>query len=574
MTVPMETPASVALVSCDRLSGYDWSDQAEEEFVNEPIVSEPIVKKPAVETSEAKASTDELKVVRKNFGPPLIQDWISDSKDEAESKSKIEQVSTAHPKSIVNVARPKSYLSNTTHLTVKRPIHKKIAFTNSNVPQKVNIVRSKTVNTAWPKAIVNVVLGNQVNAVKASAQIQFSDGLGPQNMLIFLPYVKGNPQIDLHDKGVIDSGCSRHMTGNMSYLIDYEEIDGGYVSFVGTKACDDAGKSRMETVLGKDYILLPLWTANPLISQESKISQDDRFQPSSDEEKKVDEDPRQESECKDQEKEDNVNSTNNVNAVSTNRVNVVDDYEMADMNNLDTTIHVSPTLNIRIHKDHPIDQRYCDKKQARLVTQGHTQEEEIDYYEVFAPVARIEAIRLFLAYASFKDFVVYQMDVKSAFLYEKIKEEVYVCQPLGFEDPDFPNKVYKLKKALYRLHQASRTWYETLSAYLLDNGFYSGKIDKTLFIIRHKDDILLVLVYVDDIIFVKNASIPMETQKPLLKDEDGEEVDVHMYGSMISSLMYHTSLRPDIMFAVYACAKYQVNPKVSHPRTMKGFLGT
>ncbi|GJY66304.1 putative ribonuclease H-like domain-containing protein [Tanacetum coccineum] len=270
------------------------------------------------------------------------------------------------------------------------------------------------------------------------------------------------------------------------------------------------------------------------------------------------------------------------------------------------------------------------RNKARLVAQGYTQEEGNDYDEVFVFVARIEAIRLFLAYASFKDFVVYQMDVKSAFLYGKIEEEVYVCQPLGFEDPNFPDRVYKVEKALYGLHQAPRAWYETLSTYLLDNEFQRGKIDKTLFIKRYKGDILLVQVYVNDIIFgltkkelcltfeklmheifkmssmgeltfflglqvkqkkygifisqdkyvdknfkkfrftkVKTASIPMETQKPLLKDEDGEEVDVHMYRSMIGSLMYLTSSRLDIMFAVCACAKYQVNPKISHLHAVK-----
>ncbi|GKB91073.1 putative ribonuclease H-like domain-containing protein, partial [Tanacetum coccineum] len=141
------------------------------------------------------------------------------------------------------------------------------------------------------------------------------------------------------------------------------------------------------------------------------------------------------------------------------------------------------------------------RNKARLVAQGYTQEEWIDYDEVFAPVARIEAIRLFLAYASFKDFVVYQMDVRSAFLYGKIEEEVYVCQPPGFEDLNFPNRVYKVEKALYGLHQALRAWYETLSTYMLDNRFQRGKIDKTLFIKRHKGDILLVQVYVEDIIF-------------------------------------------------------------------------
>nr|GEV49867.1 retrovirus-related Pol polyprotein from transposon TNT 1-94 [Tanacetum cinerariifolium] len=116
------------------------------------------------------------------------------------------------------------------------------------------------------------------------------------------------------------------------------------------------------------------------------------------------------------------------------------------------------------------------------ITVRHTQEEGIDYEEVFAPVARIEAIRLFLAYASFMGFMAYQMDVKSAFLYGTIEEEVYICQPLGFEDPDHPDKVYKVVKALYGLHQAPRAWYETLANYLLENGFHRGKIDQTLFI--------------------------------------------------------------------------------------------
>nr|GFC85420.1 copia protein [Tanacetum cinerariifolium] len=122
---------------------------------------------------------------------------------------------------------------------------------------------------------------------------------------------------------------------------------------------------------------------------------------------------------------------------------------------------------------------------ARLVAQGHTQEEGIDYDEVFALVASIEAIRLFLAYASFMGFMVYQMDVKSAFLYKTI-EEVYVCQPPGFKDPDYPDKVYKVVKALYGLHQAPRAWCETLANYLLENDFQRGKIDQTLFIKKQK----------------------------------------------------------------------------------------
>ncbi|GJV88866.1 retrovirus-related pol polyprotein from transposon TNT 1-94 [Tanacetum coccineum] len=317
-----------------------------------------------------------------------------------------------------------------------------------------------------------------------------------------------------------------------------------------TKACNDAGKARMETVPGKDYILLPMWLVDPLFSQDSKSSPDAGIKPSGEEEKKDAEDPGnedsefisieepREDQRVNQVLDDAINSTNNINTASDGNntkivnavsstvnvarieVNVVDlktsielpnDPNMlefedivysddnkdvgaeADMNNLDAFMPV--------YMNKKDERSIVIKNKARLVAQGYTQEEGIDYDEVFAPVARIKAIRLFLAYASFKDFVMYQMDVKSDFLYGKIEEEVYVCQPPGFEDPNFPDRVYKVEKALYRLHQAPRAWYETLSTYLLDNGFQRGKIDKTLFIRRVKGDILLVQVYVNDIIF-------------------------------------------------------------------------
>nr|GEV12116.1 hypothetical protein [Tanacetum cinerariifolium] len=143
----------------------------------------------------------------------------------------------------------------------------------------------------------------------------------------------------------------------------------------------------------------------------------------------------------------------------------------------------------------------------------------IDYEEVFAPVARIEAIRLFLAYASFMGFMVYQMDVKRVFLYGTIEKDVYVCQPLGFEDPDHPDKVYKMVKALYGLHLAPRAWYETLATYLLENGFHRGQRDQALFIKKQKGNILLVQIYVDDIIFGATNKDLCKSFEKLMKDK-------------------------------------------------------
>nr|GEW32144.1 hypothetical protein [Tanacetum cinerariifolium] len=212
------------------------------------------------------------------------------------------------------------------------------------------------------------------------------------------------------------------------------------------------------------------------------------------------------------------------------------------------------------------------RNKARMVAQGHRQEEWIDYDEVFALVPRIKAIEIFLAFALYMGFIVYQMDVKSVFLYGIIEEEVYVSQPPGFIDPQFPNKVYRVEKALYGLHQASKAWYETLFTFLLHNGYRRGIINKTLFIKTEKNDIMLVQVYVDDIIsgstkkslcdefeasMHKIFHTPIETQKPLVKDEEAADVDVHLYRSMIRSLMYLTTSRPDIMFAVCTCSKFQ-----------------
>nr|GEZ71839.1 hypothetical protein [Tanacetum cinerariifolium] len=238
------------------------------------------------------------------------------------------------------------------------------------------------------------------------------------------------------------------------------------------------------------------------------------------------------------------------------------------------------------------------RNKARLVAQGHTQEEGINYKEVFAQVLRIEAIRLFLAYASFMGFLVYQMNVKSAFLYGTIEEKVYVCQPPGFEDPKNPNIVYKVVKALYGLHQAPRAWIEAIRLFLayasfmgfpvyqmdVKSTFLYGPIEEEVYVcqppgFKDPEDLDKVYKVVKALYGLhqaprawssgKSASNPIDAEKPLLKDSDGEDVDVHTYRSMIGSLMYLTSSRPDIMFAVCACARFQVTPKVSHLNAVK-----
>ncbi|GJX06443.1 retrovirus-related pol polyprotein from transposon TNT 1-94 [Tanacetum coccineum] len=266
---------------------------------------------------------------------------------------------------------------------------------------------------------------------------------------------------------------------------------------------------------------------------------------------------------------------------------------------------------------------------TRLVAKGYKQEEGIDFEESFAPVARLEAVRMFIAFAAHMNITIFQMDVKTAFLNGPLKEEVYVSQPEGFIDSEFPNHVYRLKKALYGLKQAPRAWYDKLSSFLIEHGFNKGIIDPTLFTRRHGGDILLVQVYVDDIIFgstnpdfskrfanlMKNnfemsmmgelkfflglqvhqsprgifisqsqyaiellkkhgldecvsMSTPMATER-LDADLQGTPTDQTTYRRMIGGLMYLTASRPDIAFATFVCARYQARPTVKHLKEVK-----
>ncbi|KAJ9542558.1 hypothetical protein OSB04_029064 [Centaurea solstitialis] len=244
------------------------------------------------------------------------------------------------------------------------------------------------------------------------------------------------------------------------------------------------------------------------------------------------------------------------------------------------------------------------RNKARLVAKGYRQQESIDYDETFAPVARIEAIRIFLAYAAHKNMKVFQMDVKCAFLNGDLHEEVYVEQPVGFVDPKYPDNVCVLDKALYGLKQAPRAWYETLTIYLLDSGYRKGTVNPTLFLQSSGDDLTLVQIYVDDIIFastnpeyctkfeetmksrfqmsmmgeltfflgLQSALTPMSTTFQPDADLSGNPVDQKNYHAIIGSLLYLTANRPDIMFATGVCARFQCDPRESHLHAVKRIL--
>ncbi|GJR28517.1 putative ribonuclease H-like domain-containing protein [Tanacetum coccineum] len=247
----------------------------------------------------------------------------------------------------------------------------------------------------------------------------------------------------------------------------------------------------------------------------------------------------------------------------------------------------------------------CDAKnivvrnKTRLVAKGYKQEEGIDFEESFAPVARLEVVRMFIAYAAYKNITIFQMDVKTAFLNGPLKEEVYVSQPEGFIDPKFLDHVYRLKKALYGLKQAPLAWYDKLSSFLIEHGFTKVIIDPTLSTRRHGEDILLVQVYVDDVIFGStnpdfsklhqsprgifisqsqyaiellkkhgldecvSMSTPMATER-LDADLQGTPTDQATYCRMIGGLMYLIASRPNIAFATFVCARYQARPTVKH----------
>ncbi|GKA44348.1 putative ribonuclease H-like domain-containing protein, partial [Tanacetum coccineum] len=365
------------------------------------------------------------------------------------------------------------------------------------------------------------VFNSRTRIVEENLHVQFSENT---------PNIAGSRPNWLFDIDIL--------TKSMNYkpVITGNQSNGN----AGTKACDDAGKARIET-----------------------SSPDAGFKPSVDNEKKVTKEPGKEGgySSNDQDKEDNVNSTNNVNVASTNKVNVV---------GAKTSIELPYDLNMPELEDIV----YSDDDEDVGA------EDDINNLNAFMPVSPIPTTRIH------KDHTVQQIirDLNSAPQTRRMTKNL---EKHGFEDPDFPDRVYKVEKALYGLHQAPRAWYETLSTYLLEIGVSRGmfrqglclsKWDKgelTFFLrlqVKQKEDGIFINQdkYVTEILKkfgftnVKTASTPLETQKHLVKDEDSEEVDVYLYISMIGSLMYLTSSRPDILVVWCACTKIQVNPKSVH----------
>ncbi|GJT27908.1 uncharacterized mitochondrial protein-like protein [Tanacetum coccineum] len=431
------------------------------------------------------------------------------------------QVNTAHSKTTVNAARPMSYLSKIAHSTVKIPIHKNTAFKNNNINQ-----RGKNLNTARPKAVVNDVKGNNDNVVKASTCWVWK----PKTKV--LDHV--NPQIDLQDQGVINSGCSRHMTGNMSYLTDYEEIDGGYVAFGGNlkggKITRKARTPQQNGVVERRNRTL-IEVARTMLA-DSKLP-----------------------------------TTFWAEAVNTacyvqNRVLVVKPHNktpyelfhgrtptLSFMRPFGCPVTILNTIDHLGKFDGKADE---DPKSShddgskpssddgKKVDEDPRKESECNDQEKEDNVNNTNNVNV-----------------------AGTNEVNAVGGKTSIELPYDPNMPALEDDSIFDFTRDDEddgivADMNNLDSYNL-NEFY-GK-DLHLFLGLH--------VQQNKFIEVKNASTLMETQNPRLKDENGEEVDVYMYRSMIGSLMYLTSSRPDIMFVVCACARYQVNPKVSHLHAVK-----
>nr|GEU59239.1 copia protein [Tanacetum cinerariifolium] len=413
---------------------------------------------------------------------PIIEDWVSDSEDESETKI-LQNKEISKPTSNGTRRNRKAccVCKSLDHLIKDCDYHeKKLAQTTARThaprghhKQYASMPLLNPQRHVVPTAVVPMSKLVPINAARpiTAAVLNINEWKPKCPILDHVSYNTSESmtlkRFDYNDALGRSNGCSWHMTGSMSYLSEFEEINGGYVAFGGNPKGGKISSKEFEDFFDNNI--------NEDNAASTLVLVVGYFSPNSTNTFSV-VGPSNAAASPTHRKSSYVDSSqlpNDPNMLELEDITYFDNEDNvgaeADFNNLETSITVSPILTTRVQKDHPVTQiiggasLIQDVKVWVLVDLphrkrviGHTQEEGIDYEEVFAPVARIEAIRLFLAYASFMGFMVYQMDVKSAFLYGTIEEEVYVCQPSGFEDLDYPDKVYKVVKALYGLHQAPR----------------------------------------------------------------------------------------------------------------------
>ncbi|GJX15993.1 putative ribonuclease H-like domain-containing protein [Tanacetum coccineum] len=486
-------------------------------------------------------------VYKTRSGQVLVNAVKQSSLRAATSISTARPINTVAPKSKVNDALPKTYSYFKARSPVRRAFNQKSAAKTNNLNEKVKTAKVNNVTTAGPKAVVSATKGNGENVVKSSAcWIWRPTGNGIKKGVLVLPETPNKMELlkeewDTNKAArtmLADSIITYYNLGEAVFNTRTRKVEENlHINFLENKpnvagSRPDwlfnidlltnsmnyepvtVGNQTNKNVGIKDNVDAYYWLGNLLMADDFPT---DPLMP---------------------DLEDTTDLLNT--GIFSGAYDDEDVGAEAYLNNLETTMNVSHIPTTRIHKDHLKDQIIGDINSATQTRR-------------MTKITKEHAM----------------MDVKSAFLYGTIKEEVYVCQPPGFEDPQFPNKVYKVEKALYGLHQAPRAWYETLSTYLLENRFRRGTIDKTLFIKKEKGDILLVQVYVDDIIFgstkmslcvefeqmmhkrfqifyagsltfflgLQTTSTPIETNNALLKDEEAEDVEVHLYRSMIGLLM-------------------------------------
>ncbi|GJW00968.1 retrovirus-related pol polyprotein from transposon TNT 1-94 [Tanacetum coccineum] len=446
-----------------------------------------------------------------------------------------------------------------------------------------------------------------------------------------------------------DSGCSRHMTGNKDLFSSYKTIDGDNVVFGGNTKSKivKKGKTPFELFKGKKPSLeyFKVFGSKCFILNTKDYLT--KFDPKSTKGIFLGYSPNSKAYVVLNRETMRVKESLNVKFDESPLPTTppLEDDDVLENENIerqekDLEIKENEPLNkeipnIKESKDHPLEtiideNDIVSRNKARPVAQGYNQQEGIDFDETYAPVARLESIRILLAYAYAHDFKLYQMDVKSAFLNGFINEEVFVAQPPGFIYFEKSNHVFKLKKALYGPKQAPKAWYDRLKAFFINHNYTMGLVDNTLFTKKRKSHIIIVQIYVDDIIFgstcqdlcndfskimhdefemsmmgelnfflglqikqledgiffnqskyvkemlnkfgledSKPIKTPMASETKLTRDEDGEPIDDTKYRGMISSLLYLTTSRSGIMFIVCLCVRFQEALKTSHLEAVK-----